>query len=372
MTTINEEKSKVKREENNFRKLLNSLEKEEIEVLDKISNMLKKIGVPSNQKGCTYLRDAIFLYYQDPEKYQGKIEAVLYFDIAQYNVITFNKVRSNIRTVIDNTLIPKDTEYLNYFFRFSKNISKKELTASEFIIFVADELMLENQGTKEMRKVTDILLKIGIPRQNKGFSYLRDAIMIYYENIKKHQDRMNVVYSAIAIKRKETYNGVEYGIKYTIDMALRQGNIEYLNQLFKFPIDSVNRKISNAEFISLIADELMLEEKGSKEMNQITNLLSKMGMPRNMKGFHCLREAIFMHYDEDIPKQGVMMKVVYPKIAQKQGMTIVGVERAIRGAIQITFEKGNIEYLNKLYQSSQKRPSNMEFIILALKELRKS
>ncbi len=103
-----------------------------------------------------------------------------------------------------------------------------------------------------------------------------------------------------------------------------------------------------------------LEEK-------ITNIFITVGIPAHIKGYQFLREAIKMAIDNpDIINS--ITKKLYPQIAEKFETSSSKVERAIRHAIEVAWNRGKIENINSLFgvkvYSNNEKPTNGEFIAL--------
>jgi two-component system response regulator (stage 0 sporulation protein A) len=106
---------------------------------------------------------------------------------------------------------------------------------------------------------------------------------------------------------------------------------------------------------------------------QVTNLLSQIGMPRNIKGFNYVRQAIVMA----AKNPGIMERVtkeLYPVIAKNNSTIASRAERAIRHAIEVTWGRGNIEIINSLFgytiSSNKDKATNSEFIALLADHIR--
>ncbi len=103
-----------------------------------------------------------------------------------------------------------------------------------------------------------------------------------------------------------------------------------------------------------------LEEK-------ITNIFLTVGIPAHIKGYQFLREAIKMAIDNpDIINS--ITKRLYPSIAERFDTSASKVERAIRHAIEVAWNRGKIENINTLFgirvYSNNEKPTNGEFIAL--------
>ena len=116
-----------------------------------------------------------------------------------------------------------------------------------------------------------------------------------------------------------------------------------------------------------------------KQKWDITEILSSCGIPRHIKGFEYLRSAILSFFDEK-EFEGYeflsisMTKDLYPMIAKKYQTTSSRVERAIRHAIEVAWDRGDTELLNQLFGYSidprRGKPTNSEFVALIVDMLR--
>ncbi|MTI79953.1 MAG: sporulation transcription factor Spo0A [Firmicutes bacterium] len=105
----------------------------------------------------------------------------------------------------------------------------------------------------------------------------------------------------------------------------------------------------------------------------VTNIIHEMGVPAHIKGYHYLRDAILMVINE-ISLLGAVTKELYPMIAQKYNTTPSRVERAIRHAIELAWDRGNIEMMTKFFgytiNLERGKPTNSEFIAMVADKLR--
>lgn len=105
----------------------------------------------------------------------------------------------------------------------------------------------------------------------------------------------------------------------------------------------------------------------------VTNIIHEMGVPAHIKGYHYLREAILCVINE-VNLLGAVTKELYPMIAQKYQTTPSRVERAIRHAIELAWDRGNIEMMTKFFgytiNLERGKPTNSEFIAMVADKLR--
>lgn len=105
----------------------------------------------------------------------------------------------------------------------------------------------------------------------------------------------------------------------------------------------------------------------------ITNIIHEVGVPAHIKGYQYLRDAITMVV-EDMDLLGAVTKELYPAIAKLNNTTPSRVERAIRHAIEVAWNRGKIETINKLFgytvHNDKGKPTNSEFIAIIADKLR--
>lgn len=97
----------------------------------------------------------------------------------------------------------------------------------------------------------------------------------------------------------------------------------------------------------------------------VTRIMRYLGVPANLKGYYYLREAILLS-ERDMEVVGNVTKLLYPEIAKKYQTTNQRVERAIRNAIEVSWQRGNTDILMELFgycaAYGRKRPTNSEYI----------
>lgn len=107
----------------------------------------------------------------------------------------------------------------------------------------------------------------------------------------------------------------------------------------------------------------------------VTDMIHEIGVPAHIKGYQYLREAIMMSVN-DIEMLSSITKVLYPTIAEKYATTPSRVERAIRHAIEVAWNRGRMETLNGLFgytiSTGKGKPTNSEFIALIADKIRLS
>ena len=105
----------------------------------------------------------------------------------------------------------------------------------------------------------------------------------------------------------------------------------------------------------------------------ITDIIHQIGVPAHIKGYHYLREAIMLSIKNSEIINSVT-KLLYPTVAKKYSTTSSRVERAIRHAIEVAWDRGDIDVLNGYFgytiQNERGKPTNSEFIAMISDKLR--
>lgn len=105
----------------------------------------------------------------------------------------------------------------------------------------------------------------------------------------------------------------------------------------------------------------------------ITAIIHEIGVPAHVKGYQYLREAISMVV-MDMEIINAVTKILYPEVARKFNTTASRVERAIRHAIELAWDRGEVEILHKYFgytpESIKGKPTNSEFIAIIADRLK--
>lgn len=136
------------------------------------------------------------------------------------------------------------------------------------------------------------------------------------------------------------------------------------------------RVASVVERVRLLADHRWTEDSepspgtaaGRQSLEaSVTAIIHEIGVPAHIKGYQYLREAIIMTV-EDMDVINAVTKILYPEVARKFGTTASRVERAIRHAIEVAWDRGDLDTLQKYFgftvSNSKGKPTNSEFIAM--------
>lgn len=104
-----------------------------------------------------------------------------------------------------------------------------------------------------------------------------------------------------------------------------------------------------------------------------TGILHRMGVPANILGYHYLRDALLLTLESG-EKALSVTKHVYPTVAKKNATTAIRVERAIRHAIEVAWNRGDTDYHDEVFgytiDPERGKPTNSEFINMVVDRMR--
>ena len=239
-------------------------------------------------------------------------------------------------------MIDDNTSLVNMLKEYFEDNEKIELVLSCSDGEEALKTILEKEKEYDI-----ILLDLVMPK--------KDGIYVLEELNKRNISKNIIVetsYNAPDTIRKAS----EYGVNYYI---LKPYDLCDIEQRILDVFEVVNNKSMN-----LYHNNLQIS---------ITKMLHELGMPSHIKGYQYIREGITMVYDNPEIVGGIT-KELYPDIATKFDTTVSRVERAIRHAIEVSWNRGNWDFMEEVFGHSvdidKAKPTNSEFIVTIADKLR--
>lgn len=177
---------------------------------------------------------------------------------------------------------------------------------------------------------------------------------------------------------------VQDGMKIGIIVLASFYSDAIVKQAIRFGVSYFLKKpVSEEKLISKIRGWRLLGQKASLQNPEmpddidlelrVTEVIHQVGVPAHIKGYQYLREAIMMAI-RDMESVGAITKIMYPGIAKKFRTTASRVERAIRHAIEVAWDRGDIETLQSYFgytvSGVKGKPTNSEFISMIADRLR--
>ncbi|MFC7684766.1 sporulation transcription factor Spo0A [Ureibacillus sp. GCM10028918] len=200
--------------------------------------------------------------------------------------------------------------------------------------------------------------------------------------IMPHLDGLGVLeamYSNDGIAKTQVIMLTAFGQEDVMKQAVTYGASYFMLKPFEF--DQLVQKILHCagQKVESVKRQSILQPEGQAKVNQrqldttITAIIKEIGVPAHIKGYSYLREAIQMVY-YDIELLGSVTKILYPEIAKKFGTTPSRVERAIRHAIEVAWNRGNYESISQMFGYTvhhlKSKPTNSEFIAMIADKIR--
>ena len=252
-------------------------------------------------------------------------------------------------------------------------------------MFMAEYRVLIADGNQQFRRQTAEYF-----RTDKDIIRVEEAADGQAALEKLRQERFDVLITELVMPKLDGLDLVEQlrteavnrpGI---IIMVSYMRNDSLLQRSFAKGVSYVMLKPIEPEFLHRRMRDLLDSGTAEKEIafspqpqpksldEKITSVFLSVGIPAHIKGYHFLREAIRMvYYEPELISR--ITKELYPGIAKRFNTTPSKVERAIRHAIEVSWMRGKIENMNKLFgfnvYGKNDKPTNGEFIALVADKL---
>lgn len=160
-------------------------------------------------------------------------------------------------------MIRKVSEYgVSYFLLKPYDLTDLEsriLELSNFELKENKNINLFHSGLQ--MSITKILHDLGVPSHIKGYQYIKEGIMLIYENPSMIGGITKELYPEIANKYNTTVSRVERAIRHAIEVSWNRGDWDLMDEIFGHSVDVDKAKPTNSEFIVTVADKLRLEYK---------------------------------------------------------------------------------------------------------------
>lgn len=229
------------------------------------------------------------------------------------------------------------------------NEVKKYFSSRDFGVKIINSCFNGDDALKELKKnyasYDLVLMDLVIPKRD-GLSVL--------EELKKNNINIKSIITTCINSVDIIKKCMDVGVSYYM---LKPYNLDSLADIIKKTVNNKNNtKIDN------------------KDLQQaITNLLHSLGMPSHIKGYTYIRDGINLMYNKP-SMLGAITKELYPEIASMYDTTSSRVERAIRHAIEVSWNRGDYDVMEEIFGHSvdydRAKPTNSEFIATLADKLR--
>jgi len=184
----------------------------------------------------------------------------------------------------------------------------------------------------------------------------KDGLYVLEQMKQKNIDKKVIV--ATSYNTQEVIREVsDYGVNYYVLKPFDFDDLE------KRILDVCNKK-KEGKNIDLHYNNLQIS---------ITKILHELGIPSHIKGYQYIRDGVGLIF-ENPDMIGGITKELYPELASKFDTTVSRVERAIRHAIEVSWNRGNWDLMEEIFGNSvdidRAKPTNSEFIVTVADKLR--
>lgn len=260
------------------------------------------------------------------------------------------KTTNKIRTL----LVDDDRDYNNLLYKHLSKDSQIEIVGSAYD-------GVEAMSMIRMTGPDVIVLDIAMPNLD-GFGVLERL-----KKLKLNKTPKVLIVSAVLndnIAAKTIAMGAEYFMLKPVDFNILAERIKMFS------------KENSAEEKDTIIEEYRAATQYKREIDietTVTEIIHEIGIPAHIKGYQYLRYAIMMVVD-DLDMINCITKELYPNVAKEFNTTPSRVERAIRHAIEVAWDRGDTDVLNSFFgytiANTKGKPTNSEFIAMIADKLR--
>ncbi len=199
-----------------------------------------------------------------------------------------------------------------------------------------------------------VLLDLVLPNKD-GFTVL--------EEIKQECPNTKVIITTALIGDNFVHKAMQLGAN---DFLVKPFSVETIDKrimsVYRTQTNNAQNKVD-----SLVSEYRVRNETNHNLDEKISNIFITVGIPAHIKGYQFLREAIKMAVDSPEIVNSITKKL-YPSIAERFSTSASKVERAIRHAIEVAWNRGKIENINSVFglqvYGTNEKPTNGEFIAL--------
>lgn len=206
-----------------------------------------------------------------------------------------------------------------------------------------------------------------------------------FDLIKNHQDEYDIIILDLIMPGKDGLYVLESmkqeGIKKKVIVATSNNAIDVIREVSEYgvnyyilkPFEMCDLEKRILDIISREYDKKVIDVEYNTVQSAISKILHELGIPSHIKGYQYIREGINIVYNRPETVGGIT-KELYPELANKYDTTVSRVERAIRHAIEVSWNRGSWDLMEEIFGNSvdvdKAKPTNSEFIVTIADKLR--
>ena len=234
---------------------------------------------------------------------------------------------------------------------------------NKVMVEMLKEYFLESKTVEVVDEAYDGLEAWNKIKENSYDCVLLDLIMpkkdglFVLEQIKENKIKANVIVVTSYNEQETIRNVSEFGVRYFV--------------LKPFDLKDLEKRIMDA---TRDRRENNVIDFGNNDAHiKVSKILHELGIPSHIKGYQYIRDAITMVY-KDQNLIGGITKELYPEIGKKYNASVTRVERAIRHAIEVSWNRGDWDRMEEIFGHSvdidRAKPTNSEFIVTIADKMR--
>ena len=243
------------------------------------------------------------------------------------------------------------------------------------VLMIDDNTNLVNMVKEYFNKNNNIEISLTAENGEEGLELIEKNIdnfdVVLLDLIMPKKDGLYVLEQ---INKKNINCNVIVETSYNSQDAIRQVSEYNVNYFILKPFELTDLE-------QRIVDVVKSNNKEGKQINikhnnlqiSITKILHELGIPSHIKGYQYIREGIGIIYEHPETIGGIT-KELYPELANKFDTTVSRVERAIRHAIEVSWNRGDWDLMEEIFGHSvdidKAKPTNSEFIVTIADKLR--
>ena len=206
-----------------------------------------------------------------------------------------------------------------------------------------------------------------------------------FELIKNHQDEYDIIildlimpekdgmYVLESMKNEKINKKVIVATSYNAMDTIREVSEYGVNYYILKPFDMCDLEKRILDIVNKEYEKKVIDVEYNTIQSSISRILHELGIPSHIKGYQYIREGINILYNRPETIGGIT-KELYPELANKYDTTVSRVERAIRHAIEVSWNRGSWDLMEEIFGNSvdvdKAKPTNSEFIVTIADKLR--
>ena len=242
------------------------------------------------------------------------------------------------------------------------------------ILMIDDNISLINMIKEYFKESEDINISLEAHDGEEGMEMITDNQdkydLIILDLIMPNKDGMYVLRE---MKKLGINKKVIVATSYNAAEVIREVSEFGVNYYLLKPFDLEDLKSRVYDIMNKTPENQNIDFYSSNLQASITKMLHELGIPSHIKGYQYIREAVGIIFEKPEVIGGIT-KELYPELASKYNTTVSRVERAIRHAIEVSWNRGNLDFMEEIFGYSvdidKAKPTNSEFMVTIADKLR--